>query len=56
MQLKFFGRLKEIGFAHNVVPVENAARFVITETHGDPFRDPRAHEISHCGEAKIVED
>jgi hypothetical protein len=43
------GRLLEIPRAHDVVPIEHAARLVPGDAHCDPLRDPRIDEVAHRG-------
>jgi hypothetical protein len=46
--------LSEVGFAHDVVVVEDALRLVARQRHRDSIRDSGPNHISHHGAAKVV--
>ena len=45
------GGLLQVPRAHDVVPIEHAARLVPGDRHRDPLRHPRVDEIPHRGPA-----
>src|SRR5262249_31218984 len=45
----------EGGFAHDVVAIEDGARFLGGHLHWHALRDSGADEISHCGTPHVVE-
>ena len=46
----------DVGFVGDVVPVENAARFVTGDVHADAFLYAEPAEVSHTGAPQVVED
>src|SRR5207237_809382 len=50
----FRGGVPQIGWAHDVVAVEDRARFVAGDRHRDPLRHPRVDHISDGGPPEVV--
>jgi len=49
------GRLAEVAFAHNVVPVENGARFVAADLHCNGFGNASPHHVANSTPSQVME-
>ena len=44
----------QIGFADDIVAIENSARFVPADCHRNTFWDSAPHHVSHCRPTQIM--